>query len=141
MKTVITCFISLCLAIFVFLAIPAAGEEAVYENTLRLHVLAASDSTEDQTAKLLVRDAVLNEYGEAFLTLESKKAAEAYLDTRLAEIKRTVAEVLDENGLNYTVDVTLTEERFDTGVYTTYYGKAQAVVRITDVAKLKVVAE
>lgn len=32
-----------------------------------------------------------------------------------------------------------TEERFDTGVYTTYYGKAQAVVRVTDVENLKIV--
>lgn len=32
-----------------------------------------------------------------------------------------------------------TEERFDTGVYTTYYGKAQAVVRVTDVNNLEII--
>lgn len=34
-----------------------------------------------------------------------------------------------------------TEERFDSGEYTTYYGKAQAVVRVTDVTNLKILVE
>ena len=38
-----------------------AGCEAVYEDTLRLHIRAASDSESDQARKLLVRDALVEE--------------------------------------------------------------------------------
>ena len=34
-----------------------------------------------------------------------------------------------------------TEERFDMGVYSTYYGKAQAVVRVTDMKNLKIIVK
>jgi len=50
------------LLLIVFSAfLPVNGEEAVYENTMRLHVIANSDSKEDQALKLSVRDAVLAE--------------------------------------------------------------------------------
>lgn len=117
MKTLITCLVTLFLTALVLLAFPAAGEEQIYENTLRLHVLAASDSTEDQTAKLLVRDAVLERYGEGFLSLRSKAEAEAYVNAHLSEIESTVKESLRAHGLDYTVAITLAEEYFDTRVY------------------------
>ncbi len=117
MKTLIATLFSLVLALFLLLALPAAGEEAVYEDTLRLHILAASDETADQTAKLLVRDAVLATYGEAFLAASDKKSAEAYLSSRLPEIEKTVKDTLEENGLAYSVTVTLADEWFDTRAY------------------------
>jgi len=38
---------------------PLSGEEAIYDNVIRLHVIANSDSEADQAQKLRVRDAVL----------------------------------------------------------------------------------
>lgn len=40
---------------------PVNGEEQIYSQILRLHVIANSDSTCDQSTKLLVRDAILYE--------------------------------------------------------------------------------
>ena len=40
--------------------LPASGEEALYRDVIRLHVLAESDSERDQATKLNVRDAVLD---------------------------------------------------------------------------------
>lgn len=117
MKTWITVLLTLSLALFVLIAFPTSGEESVYSDTLRLHVLAASDKTADQEAKLLVRDAVLAEYGDAFLALKSKEAAEAYLKENLPDIRETVERTLSEKGLVYAVDVTLTEEWFETRAY------------------------
>ena len=48
----------LCLAVVVT-ALPVRGEEGIYDSVIRLHVLAASDSEEDQALKLAVRDAIL----------------------------------------------------------------------------------
>ena len=117
MKNLMTAIVSVCLVVFVLLAFPASGEERIYTETLRLHVLAASDSTVDQEAKLLVRDAVLEEYGEDFITLKSKEKAEAYLKEKLSEIEKTVERTLAENDLFYTFDVALKEEWFETRTY------------------------
>ena len=117
MKPLITAVITALLAAFFLVALPASGEEAVYENTLRLHVLAASDTTADQEIKLLVRDAVLEEHGRAFLDLQSKEEAEAYLRENLASVEKTVQSVLTENGVDHSFKVTLSEEHFDTRTY------------------------
>ena len=42
-----------------FMILPIHGEAELYDNVIRLHVLANSDSEEDQALKLTVRDAVL----------------------------------------------------------------------------------
>ena len=52
------------LAAAVITALPINGEEGIYENVVRLHVIANSDSEEDQAVKLKVRDAVLAEASE-----------------------------------------------------------------------------
>jgi stage II sporulation protein R len=54
--TIVVCFV----LIFIFIGLmPVHGEEQVYDSVLRLHVLANSDSDEDQALKLCVRDAIL----------------------------------------------------------------------------------
>lgn len=117
MKTFITAALCALLALLVLVAVPTSGEEAVYESTLRLHVIAASDSTEDQTVKLLVKDAVLAEHGERLLTVESKEAAEEYLTSNLSAIEKTVRNTLSENGVLTPFSVTVGEEYFDTRTY------------------------
>ena len=59
MKTVLTSFFCIAIALFLLFALPAKGEEQVYDGVLRLHILAASDATEDQNVKVAVRDALL----------------------------------------------------------------------------------
>ncbi len=117
MKNLVTALITAMLALFLVFALPTSGEEVVYENTLRLHVLAASDAIEDQTAKLLVRDALLEDHGEAFLACATKEDAEEYLSLHLSSIERTVENTLVENNLDYSFTVTLTDEYFDTRMY------------------------
>lgn len=97
--------------------LPVEGEDGVYGNTLRLHVLANSDSEEDQRLKLKVRDAV-SEYAVAvFSCFKTKKEAEdAYRDA-LPEIEHLCRSVVLENGYDYGVEVSLGEEYFDTRRY------------------------
>ena len=52
------CASLLCAAV-VISALPTAGEEAIYDRVIRLHVLANSDTEEDQTLKLRVRNEIL----------------------------------------------------------------------------------
>lgn len=52
------CAIVLALTV-AFSFLPVFGEENVYDDIIRLHVIANSDSDEDQADKLAVRDAIL----------------------------------------------------------------------------------
>lgn len=60
MKTILSTCISILAAVIILNYLPVNGEERVYEETIRLHVIAESDSDIDQSIKLKVRDSVLN---------------------------------------------------------------------------------
>ena len=117
MKTVVTSLLSGLLILFVFLALPIQGEEAIYENIVRLHVLPSSDSAEDQNLKILVRDAILEEYGDELSSFRSKEEAEQYLEAHLADIDTFVRAFLTAQSYDRTVTVSLEEEYFETRVY------------------------
>ncbi len=117
MKTVFTSLAAVCLAALLILALPASGEEEIYGDTLRLHVLADSDDTADQEAKLYVRDAILSTFGADFATLSEKKEAEAYVKEHLSAMEETARKTLRAHGLTYDVKATLSEEWFDTRAY------------------------
>ena len=51
--------LSLTLLVGILAVLPIHSESNIYDNVLRLHVIANSDSDEDQALKLLVRDAIL----------------------------------------------------------------------------------
>lgn len=88
-----------CLTLFAF----AAGKKPVSgsaESCLRLHVVANSDSDEDQEAKLAVRDAILEKVREDFCA-STKEAAVAELIARGGELQTAAEEVLKERGLDY----------------------------------------
>ncbi len=94
-------------------AAPALETLASGEGILRLHVIAASDSEEDQSAKLAVRDAIL----PLFSAADSYEDARAYLLTHGKEIQRAAEAALRDRGLNYGVQLSLGIETFPDRVY------------------------
>ena len=97
---------------------PVAGEEAVYDDVIRLHILAASDGEDDQSDKLAVRDAILSEYGDFFASFSDLAGAEAALtDEVRTEIKATAEMTLAERGRGADVTVTLSYEDYPTRDY------------------------
>ena len=114
-------WLSLAAAILAFCFItslfPTNAEAAIYEDTVRLHVLANSDSEEDQRVKLLVRDAILDYATEAYTSCTSKEELTEAL-RRDKEILQTVADtVIAAEGYSYRSAVTLGEEAYGTRVY------------------------
>ena len=73
-------------------------------DCLRLHVIANSDSEEDQAAKLAVRDAILDAVREDF-TASDKKEAMTELMARGGELRKAAEDVLRERGLDYGVEL------------------------------------
>lgn len=89
----------------------------IRNNVLRLHVLANSDSPEDQALKLKVKDAVLAVSDEIFSECESEsEAAEAA--SRAAGLFQNAAEnVIFENGYAYPVTVEVADTWFEKRIY------------------------
>ena len=94
-------------------AAPAKTVLKSSEGVLRLHVIAASDSEEDQNAKLSVRDAIL----PLFESAESYEDARAFLLSHGSEIQKTAEAVLRERGLDDSVQLSLGTETFPDRVY------------------------
>lgn len=89
----------------------------IRNNVIRLHILANSDSEEDQTVKLLVRDALLSCGSELFGGTVSVDNASGYLASEKDKLIIKANEVLAENGFDYKADMFLTEEYFTTREY------------------------
>ncbi len=92
----------------------------LHNDLVRLHVVANSDSPEDQSAKLAVRDAVLNAVQTSLEQLPSAQEAKSFLESRLGDIQQVAEAALREAGLTHTVTVTLGEEAFPTRDYETF---------------------
>lgn len=71
-------------------------QKALAERLVRLHVVAASDSREDQAVKLRVRDAVLAEASPWLKEAGSREEALALLAEHLPELARIGAETAGE---------------------------------------------
>lgn len=84
-------------------------------NVLRLHILADSDSDEDQRLKLMVRDALLG--SGIFSSAESLLEAEIIAEERLDDITDIAEEVLRGNGCDDKVTAEIADVDFDDRVY------------------------
>ena len=98
----------------------AADSRELREGLLRLHVVGASDSKEDQEVKLLVRDAVLDSLEEGLGDLTDPAAAYDYVARMLPKVKDAADRCLQEAGFSDTAQVSLTEEAFPTRDYDTF---------------------
>ena len=117
MKKLLILFCVLVLCISVCTVLPIHGEEEIYESVVRLHVLANSDSEEDQALKLKVRDAVLAYVSPLVIDSASREEAQEIISRELDEIQRVAQRAVEENGYDYPVDVTLTLEEYPTRNY------------------------
>ena len=91
---------------------PTAADAAVYDDVLRLHVIAASDSEADQAIKLTVRDALLDVTAPILAGCTSRDEAAARL-AAAADLLEQTAE--DTAGCDATV--LLGDERYPTRTY------------------------
>ena len=94
--------------------------ERLNEELLRLHVVANSDSDEDQAVKLRVRDAVLESLREEMAGITDFEQARAYIRENLPKIRQTANECLEALGYRGNAVVTLGKEVFDTRYYDTF---------------------
>lgn len=95
-------------------------QKQLTDGLIRLHVVAASDSQEDQNIKLQVRDAVVGYVEEAMRHVMTLEEAKAWLEDNLPLIQQAANGVLSKLGLSHKAVVTLAQEAFPVRHYDSF---------------------
>lgn len=95
----------------------SADCEEIRGQVLRLHVLANSDSEEDQALKLQVRDAVIHKAAGIFDGVRQETDAKQVAQAHLEELTRAAQQAVYDAGYDYPVAACLTRMYFDTREY------------------------
>lgn len=95
--------------------------ESLYSDVLRLHILANSDSKEDQTLKIKVRDKILSMSDTLFYSgNDGILQAEKSVADNIKHIEEIAQEFICEQGYNYNVKCELVNMYFNTREYDTF---------------------
>ena len=97
-----------------------SDRKALNEGLIRFHVVANSDSEQDQAVKLRVRDAVLESIQEDLKQVGNIDQARDYLQENLPKIQSVAEQTLQSLGVDAGAVVSLTKEAFDTREYDTF---------------------
>lgn len=118
MKTIEKCFLfGLLMTVLLNLTVFSSKCENINNKVFRLHILANSDSEEDQSLKLKVRDEVLKETSPLFANFHNKNDAIDVSRANIEMIKDIAKREIHKNGYDYDVDVQIVNMHFNTRVY------------------------
>ncbi len=116
-KKLLICALAILSVALVTSLFPIHGEAAIYDTVVRLHVVANSDSAEDQALKLEVRDAIIGIVTPAVEDCKTQAEAISAIEGIIPEIEGAARAVVAENGYSYPVSVELGEEYYPTKNY------------------------
>lgn len=118
-KVFLSVCIAFCISIFYSIVSFADTSKNIREEVLRLHVLANSDSYEDQQLKLKVRDAVLDAGSSLFNGSTDINNVSKRLNEEKGYLISVAQDIIKKQGYNYDVEIVLSEEYFTTKTYQT----------------------
>lgn len=116
-KQALTLLLTLTLLIGLLAILPIHSESNIYDSVLRLHVIANSDSDEDQALKLLVRDAILLKAQELLVDISNRESAEKIISQNLEHLRLCAEQTIIDNGYSYPVSISLGKEDYPTKSY------------------------
>lgn len=105
--TLVLCSILLIIGLF-----PVHGEDKIYDTVVRLHVLANSDSEEDQALKLKVRDAVLEVTTPLLADCKTQEEARGLIEANVEAVTSAAERVIRAEGRADGVTVLLDLEEY-----------------------------
>lgn len=109
LKAVLTAFI---LSFIITQTFFTAQCEEIPENILRLHILANSDSEEDQALKIKVRDHILEESTELFQNADNKTEAVHITKTNLDKIVDDAQQYVYSLGYDYEISGEIVQDMY-----------------------------
>ena len=89
----------------------------ISESVFRLHVIANSDSQEDQNLKYIVRDNLLSYMNEICANVNNKAEAIEIAKQNEAEFKQIAIQTIQEQGYSYDVNISIGNFEFPTKQY------------------------
>ena len=100
-----------------FLSYSEDVNKGLADNLIRLHVIANSDTEEDQELKRDVRDLVLNYMKEQLLDSKDLEQTRYIINSSLEEIEKMAAAEVKRQGKDYAVKANLGSYPFPTKIY------------------------
>lgn len=126
MKKVICVLICLVMTFTFFIGTSKAEEnnednvsvvQSIEKKLIRFHVIANSDSIEDQALKLKVRDKILEYISPKLENSKSIEESRKIIEGNDAVIKLIAEKIIKSNGYNYDVKTTLSKQNFPVKTY------------------------
>lgn len=122
MKTKFKKIILLTFLLFAYVFLSAQSYATVISNNLstavfRLHVLANSNSEEDQNLKLKVRDSLLNYMNGLCSNCSTKQEAISIANEHKDDFQKIAEQTIKENGYDYTAKINIDNFYFPTKNY------------------------
>ena len=129
--------VSVLLTIYIFIcaiSYVSAVSSDIANSVFRLHVIANSDSTEDQNLKLKVRDELLAYMNDVSKNCTSKEEVMEMAKENINKLKEIATKVINDNGFSYNVDVQVGVSDFPTK----YYGDIALPAGTYDALRVKI---
>ena len=89
----------------------------ISDSVFRLHVIANSDSNEDQNLKYLVRDELIKYMNSTCENISSKEETIKIANENIDEFYNIAKKTIKDNGFNYTVNINIGNFSFPTKTY------------------------
>lgn len=139
MRKILKNFIIISILFIIFFIITAYSyatniSEGLSENIFRLHILANSDSDEDQALKLKVRDEIINYMKTLTDGKTDKQAVIKLTKEHTNDFKQIAESVIKENGYDYQVEIEIGNFYFPTK----YYGNISLPAGNYDALRIKI---
>lgn len=114
-KIALTVFVSLVAFLFLWSFIPTVEECQIYNSTIRLHIIANSNSEKDQAVKLKVRDEVLSHIEK--YESDSRAQTLSMISTDKEKIEKIAKDVLEKEGIYDDVSLEIGREEYPVRYY------------------------
>ena len=111
------CFLA---AVTVWTGMLILDRQTLRKELVRLHVVAASDTAEDQAMKLQLKDVIVNSLKTDLEKMRDAEEATAYLQENLPKIEAMANQILREAGRDDAATVSLNMEEFPARYYDTF---------------------
>lgn len=92
-------------------------QQDIADHIIRLHVIAHSDTDEDQALKLKVRNEVLTQIQNSLIPADTQTAAETILNSMIPSIQTIAQNKVRAEGYDYAVHVVMEERYFPAKTY------------------------
>ncbi len=133
-KIIIVLFLLTIFIVISAMSYVIAVSNNISNSVFRLHVIANSDSYEDQNLKYKVRDSLINYMNSLTQNITSKDAAITIAKEHTQDFYDIAHSVIEDNGFNYDVNIEIGNSYFPTK----YYGDISLPAGYYDALKVEI---